>query len=79
MKPSWNSHWKRLSKKKMTTESPESTTAMLQGSLVPASEAIHSGGLPRSESMTQPTRSGGMRSRTLLATLAPVARAMRRR
>ncbi len=52
---------------------------MLQGSEVPARLAIHPGGAPRSESMTQPTSSGGMRSRILLATLEEHAKASRPR
>ena len=79
MNPAWYIHWKRLSKKKMPTESPASTTAIFQGSRVPASPAIHPGGRPRSESITQPTSSGGIRSRILLATLAEVARPSRPR
>ena len=41
--------------------------------------AIHAGGSDRSESMTQPTSSGGMRSRTLLAALDEIATVRRRR
>ena len=44
-------------------------TASDHGSSVPSKLAIHSGGSRRSESITQPTNTGGIKSSTLLRML----------
>ena len=69
MKPYWKAHSKRLSSAKITTPKTARNTASGHGSTVPSRVAIHSGGSRRTESITQPTNTGGIKSSTLLRVL----------
>ena len=60
---------KDFRKKKITTTRTARKTARFQGSSVPRIIEIHSGGSRLTESITHPTRTGGIRSRILLIML----------